>query len=101
MIAKIWMNVSNTFTKTIHNTLSNVFHLLAIPMVSNNKTLNILRNGYKDEFAEFVFESDSFSELMMDLAFEFVKDKVDIVDEDSQLELATLLMDNLKLGNYL
>ena len=70
-------------------------------MVSNNKTLNILRNGYKDEFAEFVFESDSFSELMMDLAFEFVKDKVDIVDEDSQLELATLLMDNLKLGNYL
>jgi len=72
-----------------------------IPMVSNNKTLNILRNGYKDEFAEFVFESDAFSELMMDLAFEFVKDKVDIVDEDSQLELATLLMDNLKLGNYL
>ena len=71
-----------------------------IPMVSNNKTLNILRNGYKDEFAEFVFESDQFGELMMDLAFEFVKDKVDIVDEDSQLELATLLMDNLKLGNY-
>ena len=70
-------------------------------MVSNSKTLNILRNGYKDEFAEFVFESDSFSELMMDLAFEFVKDKIDIVDEDSQLELATLLMDNLKLGNYL
>jgi len=68
--------------------------------MNNNKALYLLRDGFKTDFAVSVFESEAFAELIMDQAFEFVNDNVPIVDEDDRLELATLLMDSLKLGNY-
>ena len=70
----------------------------------NNKTkpLNLLRDGYKQQFAEFVFESAQFADLLMECANVFVDEQLEdvIQDEDVRLDLAMLLMESVKLGNY-
>ena len=69
----------------------------------NNKTkpLQLLRDGYKQQFATFVFESEAFADLLMDSASVFVDSELDVIqDEDVRFDLACLLMESVKLGNY-
>ena len=69
----------------------------------NNKTkpLQLLRDGYKQQFATFVFESEQFADLLMDSASVFVDTELDVIqDEDVRFDLACLLMESVKLGNY-
>ena len=69
----------------------------------NNKTkpLQLLRDGYKQQFAEYVFESEAFADLLMDTASVFVDEHLDVIqDEMTRTELAMLLMESIRLGNY-
>ena len=69
-------------------------------MNNSNKALHLLRDGFKTDFATKVFESEKFSELLMELSAEFVNENIPIVDEDLELEMALLLMESIKLGNF-
>ena len=40
--------------------------------MDKNKTLQLLRDGYKAQFAEFVFESEAYVDLVMELSYDFV-----------------------------
>lgn len=71
-----------------------------LTMKNQNKALHLLRDGFKTQFATHVFDSEKFSELLMELSAEFVEENIPVVDEELQLEMALLLMESVKLGNF-
>jgi hypothetical protein len=64
---------------------------------SITKSLKLLSNGFKNEFATFVFADERTAELLMELSTEFVQTNIPVVDEDKQIELAMMLMESLDI----
>jgi len=64
------------------------------------KSLLLLRDGFKQDFAMKVFESEKFFELLQELSIDFVDDNIPVVDDDVRHDLAFLLCESIKLGNY-
>ena len=64
---------------------------------SITKSLKLLSNGFKNEFATFVLSDDRTAELLMELSTEFVQTNIPVVDEDKQIELAMMLMESLDI----
>ena len=63
------------------------------------KPLQLLRDGFKNEFAEYVFESEEYIDLLMKLSHDFVNEQLDVIqDEDNRLQLAMMLMDSLTIS---
>ncbi len=50
---------------------------------SITKSLKLLSNGFKNEFATFVFADERTAELLMELSTEFVQTNIPVVDEDN------------------
>jgi len=65
-----------------------------------NKPLHLLRDGFKQDFATYVFECEEFSALLMDKSLDFIEENIPIVDDDVRHDLAFLMMESIKLGNY-
>ena len=61
------------------------------------KSLKLLRDGFKNDFATFVYDDPQMSELLHELASEFVDANVPVVDEDNQVELAMMLMETIHI----
>jgi hypothetical protein len=61
------------------------------------KSLRLLCNGFKSDFATFVYADERMTSLLQDLASEFVDSNVPVVDEDNQVELAFMLMETLDI----
>ena len=59
------------------------------------KSLKLLRDGFKNEYATFVFADERMTELLAQLATEFVDANIPIVDEDNRMELAMMLLESL------
>ena len=61
------------------------------------KSLRLLRDGFKSEFAKFVLDEERMTTLLAELASEFVDANIPVVDEDNQVELAMMLMESLDI----
>jgi hypothetical protein len=61
------------------------------------KSLKLLRDGFKDEFATFAYENERMTLLLHELAQEFVDANIPVVDEDNQVELALMLIESLDI----
>ena len=61
------------------------------------KSLKLLRDGFKSEFATFAYSDERMTDLLQQLSAEFVESNVPVVDEDNQLELALMLMETLDI----
>jgi hypothetical protein len=61
------------------------------------KSLKLLRDGFKNDFATFAYENERMTELLQELASEFVDANVPVVDDHNQMELALMLMETLDL----
>ena len=59
------------------------------------RSLRLLRDGFKSDFATFVFADERTTELFAQLASEFVDANIPVVDEDNQMELAMMLLESL------
>ena len=64
------------------------------------KSLKLLRDGFKSEFATFAFADERMTDLLQQLSAEFVESNVPVVDEDNQLELALMLMETVNITTY-
>ena len=64
---------------------------------SITKSLRLLCNGFKDEFAGDVYAESRMTELLHELASEFVELNIPVVDEDHKIELAFMLMETLDI----
>jgi len=72
------------------NTMENT-----IKEISVTKSLKLLCNGFKSEFATFAFDDERMTELLMELASEFVEANIPVVDEYNRTELAMMMMESL------
>jgi len=61
------------------------------------KSLKLLRDGFKDELATFVFADERTIDLFAQLISEFVDTNIPVVDEDNRMELAMMLMETLDI----
>tara|TARA_R110000868_G_scaffold22894_2_gene93398 strand:+ start:3637 stop:3876 length:240 start_codon:yes stop_codon:yes gene_type:complete len=74
------------------NTMENT-----IKEISVTKSLKLLCNGFKSEFATFAFDDERMTELLMELASEFVEANIPVVDEYNRTELAMMMMESLNV----
>ena len=72
------------------NTMENT-----IKEISVTKSLQLLCNGFKSEFATFAFDDERMTELLMELSMEFVEANIPVVDEYNRTELAMMMMESL------
>lgn len=63
--------------------------------LSVTKSLKLLCNGFKSDFATFAFDDERMTELLMELASEFVEANIPVVDEYNRTELAMMMMESL------
>ena len=61
------------------------------------KSLRLLCNGFKSEFATSVFADERTIELLSQLASEFVDANIPVVDDHNQMELAMMLLESLDI----
>jgi hypothetical protein len=61
------------------------------------KSLRLLRDGFRSEFATSVLADQRTIELFAELASEFVDANIPVVDEDNQMELAMMLLESLDI----
>ena len=63
------------------------------------KSLRLLRDGFKSDFATFVYADMRMSELLMELSSEFVNANIPVVgDCDDQIELAMMLLESINIS---
>lgn len=61
------------------------------------KSLRLLCNGFKSEFATSVLADERTTELLAQLASEFVESNIPVIDDENQMELAMMLLESLDI----
>jgi hypothetical protein len=59
------------------------------------KSLQLLCDGFKNEFAAYVFAELQNTDLLQQLSSEFVESDIQIVDNEHQVELSMMLIETL------
>ncbi len=59
------------------------------------RSLRLLRDGFKSDFATSVFSDERTTELFAQLATEFVESNIPVIDDENQMELAMMLLESL------
>jgi hypothetical protein len=59
------------------------------------KSLQLLCDGFKNEFAAYVFAELQNTDLLQQLSSEFVESDIKVVDNDHQVELSMMLIETL------
>ena len=61
------------------------------------KSLRLLRDGFKRDFATFAYEDERMTELLAQLASEFVQSNIPVIDDENQMELSMMLLESLDI----
>jgi hypothetical protein len=61
------------------------------------RSLRLLRDGFKSDFATFAYADERMTVLLQQLAAEFVDANIPIVDEDVEIDLALMLMESVDI----
>jgi len=59
------------------------------------RSLRLLRDGFKHDFATFAYADERMTTLLQQLASEFIDANIPIVDEDVEVDLAMMLMETV------
>ena len=68
-----------------------------IKELSVTKSLQLLRDGFKNELTTYVYADQRMTELLMELVSDFVEINIPVVDQDNRTELAMMLMETLDI----
>ena len=61
------------------------------------RSLRLLRDGFKSDFATFAYADERMTVLLQQLASEFVDANIPIVDEDVEIDLALMLFESVDI----
>ena len=61
------------------------------------RSLRLLRDGFKSDFVTCAYADQRMTELLHELASEFVEANIPVVEEDNQVELAFMLLESLDI----
>ena len=67
---------------------------------SRTRSLLLLSEGFKQEFANYVYVNEQFTDLIQELVIDFIADNIPVVNEDDQCELGMMLIETIRLGSY-
>ena len=65
---------------------------------SVTQSLQLLRDGFKNEFANYVYQDERLTTLLMELSMEFVYANTPIVGDDLQIELAQMFIETISIS---
>jgi hypothetical protein len=65
--------------------------------LSVTKSLKLLRDGFKNELATYVYADERTTQLFAELISEFVEANIPVVDDENQMELAMMLLETLDI----
>jgi hypothetical protein len=68
-----------------------------IKELTETKSLRLLCDGFKHEFATFAYADSRMTDLLQELASEFVDANIPITKEDYDTDLALMLMETLDI----
>ena len=68
--------------------------------MNKQKSFELLTQGFKNELAQTIYESEKFVELMHEMCFKFVEDNIPLVNEDDRYDLALMMMETLNITTY-
>ena len=74
------------------NTMENTINEISV-----TKSLKLLRDGFKNELATYVYADERMIELLMELVSDFVETNIPVIDEYNRTELAMMLMESLDM----
>jgi len=74
------------------NTMNDTINELTV-----TKSLKLLRDGFKNELATSIFADERMTDLLQQLASEFVETNIPLIDENHQVELAMMLLETLDI----
>jgi len=74
------------------NTMNDTINELTV-----TKSLKLLRDGFKNELATSIFADERMTDLLQQLASEFVETNIPLIDENHQVELAMMLLETLEI----
>ena len=74
------------------NTMENTIKELSV-----TKSLQLLRDGFKNDLATCIFADERTIHLFAELISEFVDTNIPVVDEENQMELAMMLLETLDI----
>lgn len=61
------------------------------------KSLKLLRDGFKNELATYVYADERTTQLFAELISEFVEANIPVVDDENQMELSMMLLETLDI----
>ena len=59
------------------------------------RSLRLLRDGFKSDFATFAYADERMTTLLAELSQEFVDANIPVIDDENQMELAMMLLESL------
>ena len=65
--------------------------------LSVTKSLKLLRDGFKNELATYVYADERTTQLFAELISEFVEANIPVVDDENQMELSMMLLETLDI----
>ena len=69
-------------------------------MFNKNKALELLKDGFKKDFAYYLLDSKEFDELLEKLASEFVGKNIPITDPQTRTDMASMLVQTIKQDDF-
>ena len=62
------------------------------------KSLKLLRDGFKDDMASFIYQDDRTTELLMELISDYVAENIPLYDADNRMVLSMMLMETIRIS---
>jgi hypothetical protein len=62
------------------------------------KSLKLLRDGFKDDMASFIYQDDRTTELLMELISDYVAENIPLYDADNRMDLSMMLMETIRIS---
>ena len=69
-------------------------------MFNKTKALELLKDGFKKDFAYYLLDSKEFDELLEKLATEFVGKNIPITDPQTRTDMASMLVQTIKQDDF-
>ena len=83
---------TTTMQAQAQQTMENTINDLSV-----TKSLKLLRDGFRNELATFIFADERTTQLFAELISEFVEANIPVVDDENQMELAMMLLETLDI----
>ena len=74
------------------NTMNDTINELSV-----TKSLKLLRDGFKNDLATFIFADERTTQLFSELITEFVEANIPVIDDENQMELSMMLLETLDI----